>query len=199
MALRLRYPLVLASGSPRRANLLAQAGLRFHQVHPSVSERNAPNSLPDHVLELALRKGRAVAAHSELATAVVLSADTVVVHRGSILGKPRNEEEARGMLEALSGTWHEVHTGFALIAPNGSQRVRAVVTKVHFRHLRPEELRHYLATREWVDKAGAYGIQEGAAGFVDRLEGSYTNVVGLPLAEVLEALWDLDLLVDGEP
>ncbi len=192
--LHLRLPLLLASQSPRRAELLRSAGLVFRQVAPDVPEDHAPEAPAAHVRFLARKKAEAVASRPEAEGSMVLAADTVVVLGERILGKPGDRREAEEMLSALSGRWHEVYTGFVLLRPDGQRLVRTVATRVHFRDLRKEEILAYLDTREWVDKAGAYGIQAAAAGFVDRISGSYTNVVGLPLAEVLEALWELDLL-----
>jgi septum formation protein len=115
----------------------------------------------------------------------VLGADTVVVREGEVLEKPKDAEDARRMLYALSGRSHEVITGFAVITPN-EKRVDVVKTRVVFRTLSAEEIEAYVRGGEPMDKAGGYGIQAGAAHFVTRIEGSYTNVVGLPMAEVVE-------------
>lgn len=178
--------LILASSSPRRLELLRAAGFCAEPFSPDVDETpRAGEDAGDLVLRLAKDKMRSVsAAHP---AAWVLAADTVVVLDGGILGKPGDEEEARHMLGALSGREHEVITGFAL--GHGPQEyLRAVRTRVRFRKLGEEEIAAYVQSGEPMDKAGGYGIQAGAAHMVLAIEGSYTNVVGLPMAEVVQAL-----------
>jgi septum formation protein len=178
--------LTLASRSPRRADLLASLGVAFEVVPADIDERASPDEAPDaHVRRLAEEKARV--ARGRRPGAPALGADTVVVLDGRILGKPRDEVEARAMLGALSGRAHEVWTGVALVTDAGV-RVEAVRTAVWFRRLEEAEIAAYVASGEPMDKAGAYGIQGGAARFVDRLDGSYTNVVGLPVEMVGEML-----------
>jgi septum formation protein len=184
--------LVLASGSPRRRALLRRLGRPFRVVVPDVDERALPGEDPArHVRRLALAKARAVA--RRVPAGLVLGADTVVALDGRILGKPRDARDAVLMLSLLSGRTHEVLTGVALVAGGARRGPTAVVrTRVTMRPLRAGEIRDYVAGGEPLDKAGAYAIQGGARRFVERVEGSRTNVVGLPLErlEGMLAAWD---------
>lgn len=172
--------LVLASASPRREELLRQLGVPF-EVLPSDLEEALPSGpVREGVTALALAKARAVARC--LTGAVVLGADTAVVLDGRVFGKPRSPEDARRMLQALSGRQHEVVTGVALVeAPAGRETATAVVTRVRMRRCAEAELDAYVATGEPLDKAGAYAIQGAGGALVEAVEGCYTNVVGLPL------------------
>lgn len=173
--------LVLASASPRRREILENAGLRFI-VRPAnvVEEALAGESPVDYVLRLAREKAGAVSAAGE---EVILAADTVVVVDGHILEKPADAEDARRMLRLLAGREHEVITGTCLKHPAGAIADYAR-TRVHFLSLADEEIAAYVATGEPLDKAGAYAIQGRASRFIDRIEGCYFNVVGLPIALV---------------
>lgn len=176
-------PILLASQSPRRSELLAAAGLDFVVRPADVDERPLPGEQAlDMVQRVARDKARAVRFDG-----LVIAADTIVVRDGVILGKPRDDDDAIAMLRSLSGRRHQVVTGFAVVGPAG-EVVDAVVTQVVFRPLPEAVVRAYVATGEPHDKAGSYGIQAGAAKLVQRIEGSYTNVVGLPLVEVLDAV-----------
>jgi septum formation protein len=172
----------LASASPRRADLMRAAGYDVEITPALVPEiRRAEESPLDYVKRLAAEKAEAVwRLRDDLP---VLGADTVVVRNGEMLEKPRDPADARRMLAALSGARHSVITGFARVDGRGL-RVGAVETVVEFRTLSADEMDAYVAGGDPMDKAGAYGIQSGAAHFVTRIEGSYTNVVGLPMAEV---------------
>jgi septum formation protein len=175
--------LVLASASPRRADLLRAAGYDFTIRPASVDESIVPGESPHaHVCRLADAKAAAAAAASA-PDEVVLGADTVVVVDGLILGKPADDAEAADMLRRISGRSHEVLTGVTLL---GDGRTRSAVarTVVHFTQLTEEDLAWYVASGEPRDKAGAYGVQGLASRFVERIEGSYANVVGLPVALV---------------
>lgn len=176
--------LVLASGSPRRSELLRAAGIDFTVRVADVDEKVLPNELPrDYVVRLSREKARAVAADGE----VVLGADTTVVALNEIIGKPEDAKDAERMLRLLSGKWHEVLTGVSLVS--GSQVSSDVaVTRVKFAKLSDEEINWYVASGEPMDKAGAYGIQGYASRFVERIEGSYSNVVGLPVQMVYRML-----------
>lgn len=154
-------------------------------VDETVREGESPSSL---VSRLSLEKARAVLARRP--DSVIVAADTVVVAEGQVLGKPRDEADAARMLRALSGRTHEVWTGVSILG-GADEPAIVVCTRVVFRELDDEEIARYAAGGEPMDKAGAYAIQGGAAGFVARIEGSYTNVVGLPLAETVEALRQL--------
>lgn len=181
-----RAPLVLASASPRRLQLLRQAGAEFTVVDPGPDRAWPGRAEPRHgVRALALDKAKRVA--DRRPDAVVIGADTVVVLRGTRLGKPADAEEARAMLGRLHGRQHEVWTGFAIVH-GGEQRTAAECTRVHFQRLTAEEIDRYVRSGEPLDKAGAYGIQGLAGQFVRRIDGDYTTVVGLPLARLRHLL-----------
>ncbi len=177
--------LVLASASPRRAQLLTAIGVRFEVVPADVDEAPVAGEPPEtYVQRLALEKAREVAAR--VPGRVVLGADTTVTVDGEILGKAADEAEAHAMLARLAGRAHDVHTGVALVQGDTST-VACATTRVWFEAMTFEDIQAYVATGEWRDKAGAYGIQGRISRLVARVEGSYTNVVGLPVALV----WDL--------
>jgi septum formation protein len=178
--------LILASSSPRRKELLRNAGFQFEVIPSRVEEVFESDHDPAEVVErLALHKAEEVAGRVEHGDVVVLGADTVVVADGEPLGKPKTDQEAVAMLERLSGREHQVITGIALVDPRSPRRALAhQVTRVFFRSLEREEIDDYVASGEPVDKAGAYAIQGRAGRFVTRLEGCYFNVMGLPVALV---------------
>jgi len=179
--------LILASASPRRRELLANAGFAFEVAPAEVDESYTAGEDPAAFAErLALHKAEAVARRfSPPEDVVVLGADTVVVADGEVLGKPASADDARAMLRKLSGIIHRVITGVALAAPGTSRRAGGhEVTRVYFRPLTEEEIAAYVATGEPLDKAGAYAAQGQASRFVTRVEGCYFNVVGLPVALV---------------
>ena len=187
--------LILASSSPRRRELLRNAGFGFEVVPSSVDETGAEQDSPAAFAErLARRKADEVASRFAAQDGVVvLGADTVVVVDGAVLGKPGSAEEAVAMLGRLSGREHEVITGVALAAPGTARRAVAhEVTRVFFRPLTRQEIEAYVASGEPMDKAGAYGVQGQASRFVTRVEGCYFNVMGLPVALVDRLLreWD---------
>lgn len=183
--------IILASASPRRAELLESAGIRFEVVPGHIDETPLPGELPvDHVLRLAREKAAEVALRET--GRIFIGADTIVLCDGEIMGKPRDNDDAKRMLAKLSGRTHQVITGFALMdRRDGRTITRAVSTDVSFKPLQEAEIAVYVATGCPLDKAGAYAIQGGAAYMVARIDGSYTNVVGLPLCEVVEALREL--------
>lgn len=180
--------LILASASPRRKYLLEQAGLRFSVIPSTVDETDSGEETPEaYVRLLAETKADDIARRHP--DAWVIGADTVVVIDGRILGKPAGTDEARRMLHRLSGQRHRVHTGFAIVCRDRSRRLSAVATtEVEFKTLSAAEIEWYLQTGEPFDKAGAYAIQGIGTFLVRRINGSYTNVVGLPVCEVIEAL-----------
>jgi septum formation protein len=184
--------LILASSSPRRAEILANAGLPFSVLSSAVDESPYPGEAPEALVQrLANAKADLVVARA-VGPAIVLAADTVVVLEDKILGKPGSIEDARHMLQQLSGRTHSVLTGVALIRlPDGERRQFIESTLVHFRPITDEELSSYLATEEPYDKAGAYAIQGQAGRYIPRIEGCYFNVVGLPLSRVLTELQTL--------
>jgi septum formation protein len=183
-----RWPLVLASASPRRLDLLRQIGLTPDIVDPAeIDETPTPRELPGpHAARLARAKAEAVAARHP--GALVLAADTVVALGRRILPKAETEEQARTCLEALSGRRHQVLGGICLISPEGQRRERLVTTVVRFRRLDRGEIMAYLASGEWQGKAGGYAIQGLAAAFIPFIGGSHSNVVGLALAETASLL-----------
>lgn len=180
--------IVLASASPRRLELLASAGVEFDVCASDIPEEPIPGEAPaDFATRLARDKAVATAARTEGRWFV--GADTIVVCAGEIMGKPVDEADAVRMLRKLSGVSHEVITGYAVYdRERDGLLCKAVVTRVVFKPLRDEEISAYVATGCPMDKAGAYAIQGGAAYMVERIDGSYTNVVGLPLCEVVEDL-----------
>lgn len=179
--------LVLASASPRRRQLLAQAGLEFEIVESGIDEhRLRGESGPDFARRMACEKALAVSVRR--LAALVLGADTIVEIEGEILGKPSDPPQARRMLNQLSGRTHRVFTGFALARAGHIVESNAIVSGVRFRELSRSEIETYIATSEPYDKAGAYAIQGDGGEFIAAVEGSSSNVMGLPLDEVLQAL-----------
>lgn len=182
--------LVLASGSPRRLTLLGQIGITPDALRPaSIDETPRRGEMP-RTLASRLARGKAetsrdqIAEDPALADAIVLAADTVVAVGSRILGKPEVVEQAVASLELLSGRAHKVYTGVCLISPDDRMRTRIIETRIRFKRLSRREIEAYIASREWRGKAGGYAIQGLAGCFVQKIIGSYTNVVGLPLTEV---------------
>ncbi len=178
-------PLVLASASPRRADLLTAAGFRFDVCPVEIDERSAAGELPaDYVRRLAREKARRAQELFRLpADRVVLGADTTVVADGEIFGKPRDDDEAAAMLRRLSGRRHDVLTGIS-VRRGEVELHQTESTAVFMGTLGDQEVRWYVQSGEGRDKAGAYAIQGAASRFIWRIEGSYSNVVGLPVAAV---------------
>ena len=191
--------LILASSSPRRAEILRNAGIPIEVCAVPIDEsRLDRESHADYVKRLALAKAHAAAgAQRDRREEIwVVGADTVILIGGEILCKPGSADDARRMLRRLSGTWHEVHTGLALLRLPGAESTRATtadqrvveeITRVKLTPFSESELDAYIATRDWADKAGSYAIQGVGGRFVTRIEGCYFNVVGLPVAR----LWSL--------
>jgi septum formation protein len=190
----IRPQLVLASGSPRRLQLLQQAGIEPDHVSPvdideTPQKAEAPRSLAKRLAkEKAALAARSPAATTEAGNSFVLAADTVVALGRRILPKAEMLDEAAMCLRLLSGRSHRVYTGISLITPKGTVRNRLVETRVRFKRLSREEIEAYLASGEWRGKAGGYAIQGLAGTFVVKLVGSYTNVMGLPLYETVAML-----------
>jgi septum formation protein len=184
--------LILASASPRRAEILRNAGIQFEICSAGVDESPLGNELPgDHVRRLALAKALSAAKDNRERAdpPLMLGADTVVVVDGEILGKPASPDDARRMLRRLRGKIHEVYTGLALLWNCGSKRsVVEEITRVHFAALTDREIEEYIASSEPFDKAGAYAIQGLGGRYVTRIEGCYFNVMGLPLARLYSLL-----------
>ena len=184
--MHLSCPLVLASASPRRLDLLRQVGIEPARVAPAdIDETAAKGELP---ATYARRMARAKAAAVVSPGDVVLAADTVVACGRRILPKAGTAEEARACLDLLSGRRHRVLGAVCVVGPDGARRERLVVSVVRFKRLSAAEIDAYLSSGEWDGKAGGYAIQGRAAGFVSFLSGSYSNVVGLPLFEVTQML-----------
>jgi septum formation protein len=184
--------LILASSSPRRQELLREIGIPF-QVHAAnINEDQMPREDPiAYALRLAQEKAQAVAV--QYTQSYVLGADTIVVVDGEVLGKPKDHADAARMLRMLSGRGHEVTTAVSIVVPNKVApgtlaETRASTTKVYFRELSEDEIQRYVAGGEPMDKAGAYAIQGGASRWTDRIEGEFSNVVGLPLSLVTDML-----------
>ena len=184
-------PFILASSSPRRRRLLDSAGLTFDVIPASVPEDPGADETPAaYVRRLAAEKAAEVARRQRAQgdSRPVLAADTTVVLDGEPLGKPADRNRAREMLVRLSGRTHLVITGVCLLDEDGGEHGQVVTTEVEFKELSAAEIEAYLDAGEWRDKAGSYGIQGRAAVMVRSVYGSYTNVVGLPLCEAVEAL-----------
>src|SRR5215207_6375768 len=181
----LREKLVLASGSPRRAEILERAGWPHEIIVAGIDETVWPNEeAAAYVQRLARSKAEAVA--SRLAEGLVLGADTTVVVANQILGQPVDEADARRMLNLLNAKWHDVLTGVALVRVGGETRVAYETTRVRFAEMAESEIDWYISTREPFGKAGAYGIQGKAALFIKEIQGDYFNIMGLPIRLVYE-------------
>ena len=181
-------PLVLASASSRRLELLSLLGVPFEVIPSQAEENDVSGSGRERVRVLARRKGEEVFAR--LPGRAVLAADTLVCVENEVLGKPADEADAARMIRLLSGKSHWVYTGVCLLLPDGSVREEVCGTEVCFAELEEEEILRYAASGEPLDKAGAYGIQGGAGKFVSRLDGSFENVMGFPVDTVDEMLKD---------
>ena len=181
----LREKLVLASGSPRRAEILERAGWPYEIIVAGIDETLLPNEdAAAYVQRLARSKAEKVA--SGLHQGLVLGADTTVVVADQILAQPVDEADARRMLDLLNAKWHEVLTGVALVRVGGETRVAYETTRVRFAEMADEEIDWYIGTGEPFGKAGAYGIQGKASLFIEEIEGDYFNIMGLPIRLVYE-------------
>ena len=180
--------LILASASPRRQELLTAAGLNFQIIPAHVNEAYRKGETPrSHVQRLACDKAAAIA--KKYPESWVLGADTIVVIDDMILGKPKNKKQARQMMERLSGRFHKVFTGFAVVCKAAQlQKTKIIQTSVQFKKINQQEMEWYVSCSEPYDKAGGYAAQGRGACFIKSLRGSYTNVIGLPVCEVMEEL-----------
>ena len=178
-----RQGIVLASASPRRQEILQGLGLLF-LVDPSRIPEPGPRSgEPPPRFAVRTARAKALAVASKHLSGLVVAADTIVIVRNRILGKPASDEEAGDMLRSLSGRWHEVITGLCIVdCKSGRTRCSHTTSRVHFRRLTQDEITWYLRTGEHRDKAGAYAIQGHASLFIDRIEGCYFNIVGFPVS-----------------
>ena len=182
---------ILASASPRRKQLLKEVLPAFSVIPATGEERALKNCTPTALVQLlATQKAEEVALLSVAKGKGVIGADTVVAFNGEVLGKPKDEKDAVRMLSALSGNRHSVHTGICLILPNGKKMVDCVTTEVVFMPLSQAQILAYVQTGSPMDKAGAYGIQDG--GLVESIEGSFSNVVGLPVERLKEMIKSLN-------
>ncbi len=187
--------IILGSGSPRRKELLSQIGVPF-EVRISEKEEIYTSTVPKAIVkELALMKAENVASEIQAENVIVIGADTVVVHKEQILGKPKDEQEAFDMIRSLQGDVHQVYTGVAFLNfdENGEKSAisHAVETKVYVNPMSTEEIERYVESKEPMDKAGAYGIQGKFSAFIEKIEGDYFNVVGLPVSYVYQVLKEL--------
>jgi septum formation protein len=185
--------IILASNSPRRRELLRQIGVVFSSDAADIDERVLPGEKPEmYAVRAALEKAQAVRARID--SGIVIAADTVVVLDDVIMGKPADSQDAERMLSLLSGKMHRVLTGLAVIdVGTGKARTCIADTRVWFRMLTSGQIASYVGSGEPLDKAGAYGIQGKGALLIDRIEGCYFNVVGLPLSLLAEMLMDFDI------
>lgn len=189
--------LILASGSPRRVEILNSVGWEFEKYAADVNESFRDGESPDdYVIRLACEKGEAVAA--KFPDSIVLGADTTVVVDDQILGKPVNMDDARRMLRILSGTWHEVLTGIAIVE-NGSTRSAMQRTRVKFIKMTDKEIEFLAEKGDPLDKAGAYAVQAQAALFIEKVEGEYWNVVGLPINLVYRLIMQKGETITASP
>lgn len=183
--------IILASKSPRRKDILETMGVEFEidvaDVDESVSEKLTP---VEAVCEISKRKADAVLERHKNGDCIVISADTVVVIDGRIIGKPKDKEDAFNIIKSLSGRTHEVYSGFT-VCGKGRSKTDFEVTQVHFRELCDDDIRRYIATGECMDKAGAYGIQQKGNLFVEYIHGDYYNVVGFPISKICVTILDL--------
>ncbi|PQA74629.1 Maf-like protein [Brucella oryzae] len=193
-----QHKLVLASGSPRRIELLRQAGIEPDHIYPADIDETPQRGEHPRSLAKRLSREKARKAQEQLkddasfAGAFILAADTVVAVGRRILPKAEIADEARECLRLLSGRTHKVFTGVSLVLPNGNLRQTLVETRLRFERLSRKQMDAYLSSGEWRGKAGGYAIQGLAGSFVVKLVGSYTNVVGLPLQEAISLLSDVD-------
>lgn len=184
--------IILASASPRRRELLAQAGYEF-EIQVSHKEETYTSESPDEIVkELALLKAKDIAEQNDGKNTIVIGADTVVAHKGAILGKPKSQDDAFEMIKGFQGDKHQVYTGVAILDydTDGNEKVvnHAVKTDVYVNPMTDEEIWKYIDSDNVLDKAGSYGIQSGFAVYIEKIEGDYFNVVGLPISYIYEQL-----------
>ena len=188
----LNKKIILASASPRRRELLTQAGYEF-EIQVSHKEEIYISETPDEIVkELALLKAKDIAEQNDAKNLLVIGADTVVAHKGAILGKPKSKEDAFEMIKGFQGDKHQVYTGVAILDydADGKETVvnHAVKTDVYVNPMTDEEIWSYIESDNVMDKAGSYGIQSGFAVYIEKIEGDYFNVVGLPISYIYEQL-----------
>lgn len=196
----MKRKIILASASPRRRELLKQAGYEF-EIQVSHKEEVYTSETPEEIVkELALLKAKDIAMQNERRNLIVIGADTVVAHKGLILGKPQSEEEAFEMIRGFQGQKHQVYTGVAIISydEQGREAIinHAVKTDVYVNDMTDDEIWNYIHRDHVLDKAGSYGIQSGFAIYIEKIEGDYFNVVGLPISYIYDQLKKMEE-VDG--
>ncbi len=191
LSFEIQERLLLASASPRRREILENLGFEFEILPSNVEESEVPWNDPVESAKL-LAEIKGVDAQKTRPRKTIIAADTIVLCEGQVMGKPKSSEDAAKMLGTLSGRVHEVVTGIALIKLPNTRIIEAERTKVFFRKLSPEEISRYISTREPFDKAGAYAIQGYASAFIDKIEGDYFNVVGLPVARLFSMFRKLE-------
>ncbi len=180
--------IILASQSPRRESILKQVGLEF-EICPSSYEEDMTLNLRPHELAEHLSVGKAESVANGHKDAIIISADTIVAVDDEVFGKPKTADRAKYMLQKLSGRQHAVITGFTIIdTATGKKTTKSIETKVYFKKLSDEEIKNYIDTGEPLELGGAYGIQDRAAIFIEKLEGDYFNIMGLPIFHVAEEL-----------
>jgi len=184
--------IILASASPRRRELLTQAGYEF-EIQVSHKEEIYISETPDEIVkELALLKAKDIAEHNDAKNMIVIGADTVVAHKGAILGKPKTKDDAFDMIKGFQGDKHQVYTGVAILDYDidGKETIvnHAVKTDVYVNPMTDEEIWNYIQSDNVMDKAGSYGIQSGFAVHIEKIEGDYFNVVGLPVSYIYQML-----------
>ncbi len=194
LSFEIQERLLLASASPRRREILENLGFEFEILPSNVDESEVPWNDPVESAKL-LAEIKGIDAQKTRPRKTIIAADTIVLCEGQVMGKPKSSEDAAEMLGTLSGRMHEVVTGIALIKLPNLRIIEAESTKVFFRKLSPEEISRYISTREPFDKAGAYAIQGYASAFIDRIEGDYFNVVGLPVARLFSMFRKLEGMV----
>ncbi len=180
--------IILASTSPRRKELLQKIGVKF-KIKDSDYEENMKENLPPHALAKKLSRGKAEAVAKRHKNAIIIAADTIVVLDQEVMGKPHSPKEAKAMLKKLSGKTNLVITGFTVINTKTNKIIsKSIETKVHMKKLNPKIINAYVKSKEPLDKAGAYAIQGLGSILIDKIEGDYSNIVGLPLAPLVVAL-----------
>jgi septum formation protein len=186
--------IVLASESPRRVDILRTLGISFSIIPPDIDETKLKDETPqEFVARISYEKANKVGQH--FPDKWVIAADTIVVLKGKVLGKPKNERDAFNMLRTLRGKWHKVITGYCVLNLLKNVVYRDIVeTKVFLRHMTDDEITRYIKTSEPMGKAGSYAVQGKGGYMVKEIKGSYTNVVGLPICEIAEALLSLGVL-----
>ena len=193
--------IILASASPRRKEILENTNVKFKIMASSIEELRLEGESPcQMVMRLAFEKGIDIASRQK--SDLVISADTIVVLDNTVLGKPKDEIEARKMITSLSGRTHQVITGISLInLDNNKKIIDYVISNVKFKNLSEEDINDYIRTKESLDKAGAYGIQGYGALLVDEVQGDYFNIVGLPisrLSDLLKKHFNINLFMEGD-